>query len=469
LAFQPLCSVTCVEDDPMYLQCVACSNCRVEGNSQFYNILDGACVTNEQYGTIAGLGFALVFASMGLFAGHFSDVMDRRRLHTAAVLLWSTATAGQSSCMTYGCLLTARIAVGLGMAFNAPACYSVIAYHFRATTHRAVANGIYSTGTYLGCAISSLCIIVAKQVGWRETTFLSGLVGIAMAGVLYFTVDQPSPNQPQAEVQPLLPFPVPLETSSSSKHDKSASFAVDHMYTLLTNPRVLLLIAAASVRSSGGWIISAYLPIYYSRAFVNMGVQFGVINGLIVGTGGMFSSYVGGVIAARWGDAFPGGVAWLPAVSSLSALVPMTVTLYAKSFNVSLVAWCLQVVLAECWLGPGMTILQMEVPPDAMGLAVTILLFANTVIAAAFGPYAVSMLDPGTADVRWPIMTQIAVSYAGSAALFGLIGVWLQRRAPHHGAREKQGGGGDYLWASEIGPARFRQGHPSFHNADLSL
>lgn len=58
----------------------------------------------------------------------------------------------------------ARNFLGFGEAFNAPACYAMITLYFP-HSRRATANGIYSTGTYLGSAISSLCLALAGVLG----------------------------------------------------------------------------------------------------------------------------------------------------------------------------------------------------------------------------------------------------------------------------------------------------------------
>ena len=63
----------------------------------------------------------------------------------------------------------ARVFLGIGEAFNAPACYALITLYFP-HSRRATANGIYSTGTYLGSAVSSLCLALAVLLGkfWRS-------------------------------------------------------------------------------------------------------------------------------------------------------------------------------------------------------------------------------------------------------------------------------------------------------------
>lgn len=73
------------------------------------------------------------------------------------------------------CVQMTRILIGMGQAFNAPACYGLITLYFP-DSHRATANGIYSTGTYLGSAVSSLCLTLAGSIGaffvWRSLAFL---------------------------------------------------------------------------------------------------------------------------------------------------------------------------------------------------------------------------------------------------------------------------------------------------------
>ncbi|CAN0244086.1 unnamed protein product, partial [Phaeothamnion confervicola] len=284
--------------------CVVCQMCRNTFDSVDYNLKDGACIDNTAYGYLAGFGFTLMFAVVGLFAGHCSDTLDRRLVHTTAVLLWSLAAAGHGTCSSFRCLLAARIFVGIGQAFNAPCCYTVIAYFFP-PAGRATANGIYSTGTYVGAALSSLCIMLAGAIGWRSTAFLSGSFGVFIAALLYYTVDQPPrprpPRQhrPESTLSPLPPPPLltaaydggtaytPIidgpayprvskkvvgssNSSNSSGCGPSPGGGDGEAYTLtaaariiLSNPRSTLLIIATSVRMIGTYVVASYLPLYY--------------------------------------------------------------------------------------------------------------------------------------------------------------------------------------------------------------
>ncbi|CAN0336483.1 unnamed protein product, partial [Ascophyllum nodosum] len=186
VSFIPLCfideitSSTSSEED--------CLRCRESYDTAFYNLKDGACIDNTEYGILAGVGFTLMFAMATLLAGRLTDTLDRRLLHTGAILVWSIAAAAHGMCTCFSCLLIFRIFLGIGEAFNAPACYALITLYFP-HSRRATANGFYSTGTYLGSAMSSLCLAVAVLIGWRNTAFLSGACGVLAGAILFFTVE----------------------------------------------------------------------------------------------------------------------------------------------------------------------------------------------------------------------------------------------------------------------------------------
>ncbi len=97
-----------------------------------------------------------------------------------SIALWSGATIFQAGCASFICLLSMRVTVGIGQAFNAPACYRVISHHFK-ENERPIANWIYSTGTYIGGALASACAWLSAYIGWHFTTILSGLPGLFIA------------------------------------------------------------------------------------------------------------------------------------------------------------------------------------------------------------------------------------------------------------------------------------------------
>ena len=87
-------------------------------------------ISDTQVSLLQGLAFALVYAFAGLPLGRLADLVPRRNVIIAGVLLWSAATAACGFAATFGQLFAARIAVGIGEAALAPAAVSMIADYF---------------------------------------------------------------------------------------------------------------------------------------------------------------------------------------------------------------------------------------------------------------------------------------------------------------------------------------------------
>ncbi len=192
----------------------------------------------------------------------------------------------------------------------------------------------------------------------------------------------------------------------------------------------LLVIIATSIRMVSTWVAASYLPIYFGRAFHDRLSDFQLWYAVFLTVGGSCSSMVGGMISSRWNRACPGGwsVALFPAITSLIAIIPLATALYANDFNVSMASMALQLLLAECWLGPGMALLQDSIPANNLGQGVAVILFWNTLVAS-LGPIAVAVNDPGTSAVCNVIFFVMSGSYIFSAATFGLIS--YLKSAPH--------------------------------------
>ncbi len=378
-----------------------------------------------------GWGFSIVFAVMSLFSGRLCDSSVGRTLHVIAVVLWSGATIFQAGCGSFICLLFMRVIVGVGQAFNAPACYRAIACHFQ-ESDRPTANGIYSAGTYAGAALASACAWLSAFIGWRFTTMFSGLIGLFIAYTLWNVLELPPHPHGSATLKDrgsdneTLPLDVPTDDESSLKYNVSrcddGSMRIRAVKQDFQPVLFLLLIIATSIRMVSTWVAASYLPIYFDRAFHDRLSDFQLWYAVLLTVGGSFSSMVGGMISSRWNRAYPGGgrVALFPAITSLIAIIPLAITLYTSDFNLSIVALAVQLLLAECWLGPGMALLQDSISANTLGQGVAITLFWNTLVAS-LGPIVVALNDPGTSAIRGIIFFVIGGSYIFSAVVFGLI------------------------------------------------
>lgn len=110
-------------------------------------------VTDAQIGFLYGTAFAVFYALFGIPLGRLADSWYRGRLMAMGLALWSSMTALSGFANSFGMLAAARIGVGIGEASASPAAYSMISDWFP-KERRATALSIYSSGLYIGGALS---------------------------------------------------------------------------------------------------------------------------------------------------------------------------------------------------------------------------------------------------------------------------------------------------------------------------
>ena len=90
----------------------------------------------------------------------------------------------------YGDLIPLRAVIGASQAFFNPAAYTIISEIFPKKMIGSI-NGIFSSGIYLGGGLASLSIILDGQIGWRNTLFVIGGLGVLVAAMCLFLVTEP--------------------------------------------------------------------------------------------------------------------------------------------------------------------------------------------------------------------------------------------------------------------------------------
>ena len=177
-------------------------------------------VTDAQIGFLYGTAFAVFYALFGIPLGRLADSWYRGRLMAMGLTLWSSMTVFSGFATSFGALAAARIGVGIGEASASPAAYSMISDSFP-KERRATALSIYSSGLYIGGALSLPIggLVVARWnaaypdiataplglAGWQAAFLAVGLPGLLLA-LWVLTLREPmrgaSDGQPQPVVKP---------------------------------------------------------------------------------------------------------------------------------------------------------------------------------------------------------------------------------------------------------------------------
>src|SRR5215471_6260166 len=126
--------------------------------------------------------YALTFGGLMLLGGRAGDLLGRRRVFIAGLLLFSVASLAGGFATSQGWLLAARAVQGVGGAFVAPAALSLVATTFPQSPLRNRAMGVYAAmsvaGGVIGLVAGGLLVTYAS---WRWVLFVNVPVGLVAA------------------------------------------------------------------------------------------------------------------------------------------------------------------------------------------------------------------------------------------------------------------------------------------------
>jgi len=126
--------------------------------------------------------YALTFGGLLLLGGRAGDLLGRRRMFVAGLLLFSAASLAGGFATSPAWLLAARAVQGVGGAVVAPTALALISTTFPGGPARSRAMGVYASmsgvGGALGLVVSGLLVTYAS---WRWVLFVNVPIGIAVA------------------------------------------------------------------------------------------------------------------------------------------------------------------------------------------------------------------------------------------------------------------------------------------------
>jgi EmrB/QacA subfamily drug resistance transporter len=160
--------------------------------AQFMVVLDNTIVNVALPSVQRGLDFSpanlqwvvnaytLIFGGFLLLGGRAADLLGRRRLFVAGVILFSAASLFNGLAQSSTMLIFGRGLQGLGGALVSPAALSIIMTTFQDTGERTRALGVWSAIAAGGAAFGLLLGgILTDLISWRWNFFVNVPVGIA--------------------------------------------------------------------------------------------------------------------------------------------------------------------------------------------------------------------------------------------------------------------------------------------------
>lgn len=380
-----------------------------------------------QLGLMSGLAFAIFYTVLGIPIARMAERRNRPLIIGTAVAIWSGFTALSGAAQNFAQLVLFRIGVGVGEAGCTPPAHSLIA-DYVPKEKRASALAFYSMGTPLGGLLGLVMGgLVADAYGWRVAFLVAGAPGILFALLCWFTLKEPRKVMAQ---------------HSAAIQATQASFGETLKY--LGKKKTFWLIAlGAAIKAFIGYGHAPFTASFFLRVHGdeikgladNFGLQsigfLGLALGLMGGTAGAISAYLGGQIADKYAKTDLRGYVVVPAFASLLAVPVYILAVSVPSASVALWILVINGLMGSLWYGPVYAIGQSIVPPHMRATTAAILLFTINLIGLGLGPLAVGILSDlmansvglGSAQgVRWALMISTCFGFV-AFALF-----WVARK-----------------------------------------
>jgi EmrB/QacA subfamily drug resistance transporter len=126
--------------------------------------------------------YVLVFGGFLLLGGRMADLLGRRRLFIAGLILFAVASLAGGLAQSEGWLIAARAVQGLGAALLSPAALSLVTVLFTEGADRNKAMGVWGAVAGSGGAVGVLLGgMLTEWAGWEWVLFVNVPIGIIAA------------------------------------------------------------------------------------------------------------------------------------------------------------------------------------------------------------------------------------------------------------------------------------------------
>lgn len=260
-------------------------------------------ISDGQIGLLTGLGFAAVYATLGIPIAMWADRGNRRNILALALTIWSGMTALSGFAQSFWQLLLARMGVGVGEAGGTPPATSMISDLY-APKERAFALGIYTAGIGLGILAGFMIGgFVYQAYGWRVAFFVAGLPGVLLALLVRFSIREPIRGAVEQRA----------DTGQASTLGETLRF-------IAGQSSFLWLLAGCSLICVSANAFLAWTPSYLQRSFdvgpADIAIPLGLLIGGIGGLGAVVLGKVCDTLSER-------SLAWRPLIIACGAILAL--------------------------------------------------------------------------------------------------------------------------------------------------
>jgi len=332
-------------------------------------------LSDSQLGLLTGFAFAIFYVSVGIPIARWADIGNRRNIVSLAIAVWSGMTAISGLTQNFWQLLMARIGVGVGEAGGSPPSHSIISDYYPAE-QRGSALSFYSTGVYIGILFGFLIGgWINSEFGWRTAFFVVGVPGFLVALLVRLTIREPVRGGLDGRA---------LETPATMGETlrKLRSYSSFRLFAI-----------AGGLNAFSSYGIGNFMPSFLIRSHGFGSMEVGTSLALITGIGGALGTYLGGVLADRFGARDKRWYLWIAAITGGCSVPLMFSAVFVGDPRLALGCLFFATMLGAFYLGPTIAISHTLVSPSMRAMASAILFFILNFIGLGMGPLVVGMIS----------------------------------------------------------------------------
>jgi EmrB/QacA subfamily drug resistance transporter len=276
--------------------------------------------------------YALTFGGLLLLGGRAGDILGRRRVFIAGIILFSVASLLGGFATSEAWLLAARALQGVGGAIVAPTALSLVTTTFPEGPPRNRAMGVYAAMSIAGAAVGLIAGgLLTTYLSWRWVLFVNVPIGIVVALIAPRALSESQRRRGRFDLPGAITGTLGLAalvyglTSAATTPDGVSHWGDTKVIVSLTAAVVLLVtFVLIEARSK-----HALMPL---RIFNNRNRTGAYLIMLCIGTAmfGMFF-FLTVFVQNVWGySALKTGVAYLPMVATIMVMAGVSAALVPR-------------------------------------------------------------------------------------------------------------------------------------------
>lgn len=342
-------------------------------------IIEEFGLSNFQFGLLTGIAFALLYTILGIPIASISERVNRVKIISGCVILWSLATVLCGFTAGFVSLLFARMLVGIGEAGCTPPANSIISDYFKPAS-RSAALGIYSMGVVSGGLLAWLFGGSLLQImTWREAFIAIGAPGVIVGVLLYLTVKEPPRGYSDPPNAPVAEKPSFLEVLAEIGRKRTFWFVT----------------IGAALAAFSGYALVNYQSLHVQYMHGLGPAETAVRYMAPISFFGVLGTFLGGYLTQLASKRFATAATWVPGIGLILSVPLYILSFTADNVNVMLVFMSVAALLHNSYMGAQYYLSGAVASARSRATTIAILLLIVNLVGYGLGPPIIG----GLADI----------------------------------------------------------------------